>query len=129
MIQLSSMKMISTFYILYTSAMKKRDILLYGQVTSFDSLIDSLENWRKTSLTFQSAVEAVKKMWGYITELEEQNKRLKKYRELAEKQNEELGKKNWDLNTQLNALLFTTSMKEALIRELTEKLEDLVSSK
>lgn len=109
--------------------MKKRDILLDGQVTSFDSLIDSLENWRKTSLTFQSAVEAVKKMWEHITELEEQNKRLEKYRKLAEKQNEELSKKNWDLNTQLNALLFTESMKNALIRELTERLEDLISSK
>ena len=116
-------------FISYTSAMEKRDILLCGQVTNFDSLIDSLENWRKTSLTFQSAVETVKKMWEYITELEEQNKRIKKYRDLAEKQNEKLGKKNWDLNTQLNALLFTVSMKEALIRELTERLEDLVSSK
>lgn len=62
---------------------KIREILLAGQVTSLDSLIDSLENWNKKSLTFQTAVEAVKIMWDTILELEEENKKLKeKIREL-----------------------------------------------
>ncbi len=45
--------------------------------TSLNCLIDSLENRKKTSLTFKDAVETVEKMAKYIEELEQKNEWLK----------------------------------------------------
>lgn len=45
--------------------------------TSLNCLIDSLENRKKSSLTFKDAVETVEKMAKYIEELEQKNEWLK----------------------------------------------------
>lgn len=45
--------------------------------TSLNCLIDSLENRKKSSLTFKDAVETVEKMAKYIEQLEKENENLK----------------------------------------------------
>ena len=45
--------------------------------TSLSCLLDSLENRKKTSLTFKDAVDTVEKMAKHIEELEQKNEWLK----------------------------------------------------
>ncbi len=46
------------------------DLLIRNSNSSLDSLLDSLSNWSKKSLTFQNAVETVEKMGQLIDRLE-----------------------------------------------------------
>ena len=45
--------------------------------TSLSCLIDSLENWKKSTLTFKDAVKATELMAYYIEQLAKENKNLK----------------------------------------------------
>lgn len=45
--------------------------------TSLSCLIDSLENWKKSTLTFKDAVKTAELMAYYIEQLAEENKNLK----------------------------------------------------
>ena len=45
--------------------------------TSLSCLIDSLENWKKSTLTFKDAVKTTELMAYYIEQLAKENKNLK----------------------------------------------------
>ncbi len=45
--------------------------------TSLSCLIDSLENWKKSTLTFKDAVKTTELMAYYIEQLSKENKNLK----------------------------------------------------
>ena len=81
-----------------------KHIIFESQHTSWDSLIKSLEKRSKRSLDFQYALwKQLKKLGEYTLELE---------------------KKNEELNTHLKALIFSTQMKDALVRDLQKEIKD-----
>ena len=61
--------------------------------TSLSCLIDSLENRKKTTLTFKDAVKTTELMAYYIDQLAKENKKLKA--ELEEADKAKIGSLNW----------------------------------